>query len=486
VATDGTGVPVEVSADGIEIQRRTKSREGGDVVGLQLRTTDGEPVAIRFAERLPPGTSSESVYVHPDYQPDETVFVDGKLLFQALVTPGNPLRIRYAVDGEAGGGLADERPEVLATHRGSDHADPFDVPLADAATATGDDAGESTDEGPTLDFETPGDEDDRDEESGDHDEVAPDLDDEGKRDEREGPTFGAGVESIEPDEADPEASFARGAVATEDPSDAGPAGPDAGPGDAPGPRSADRSDPDPGADSRNDSSPTTDVGGLVRGETVVEQLVTEIETGRVSDDQLESLREVLGVESPTHVEAKVDRVQSQIQDIEAYVAVMKSFIDEHGTATEIVDEIHEEIAEVRTELSETREQVDGIAADLEDVTGTVSDVADDADEHASRLADVDDQLSAIDDQLEDLETVRGDLDDVASLQEDIDERTASLADVSDELADRLEDLATDLEDLSERHEEDIVDVWDRLEEFDEVRSKLSQAFTGIEAAGDEE
>jgi len=197
-----------------------------------------------------------------------------------------------------------------------------------------------------------------------------------------------------------------------------------------------------------ESEPAHDDGtaAAVAGGSLAAALAAEIRDGEVDDDDLEELRDALGVEidaggatdSGGAVDARIERLQSEVADLQAYTDALESFLDENGDAQTLIEEF-------RTELDEAVERVDG----------------------------VDDR---VDSTLQKVETRVEEATD--EIEETIEER----------VADHIEELRSDIEALEQQVEDgvdderldaiesDISDIEDELSDVSEMRERLTAAF----------
>jgi archaellum component FlaC len=201
-----------------------------------------------------------------------------------------------------------------------------------------------------------------------------------------------------------------------------------------------------------ESEPGHDDGtaAAVAGGSLAAALAAEIRDGEVDDDDLEELRDALGVEidaggatdSGGAVDARIERLQSEVADLQAYTDALESFLDENGDAQTLIEEF-------RTELDEAVERVDG-----------VDDRVD------STLQKVETRVEEATDEIEE------------TIEETIEER----------VADHIEELRSDIEALEQQVEDgvdderldaiesDISDIEDELSDVSEMRERLTAAF----------
>lgn len=155
--------------------------------------------------------------------------------------------------------------------------------------------------------------------------------------------------------------------------------------------------------SPSDSEPTAGESlaphdAAVSGETnadsdsVVEQLVSEIRSGSVPEEDIEYLRRELGAttEVPKSVEARINKLQSDVADLQAYTDALERFIDTHGQAEDVVDsferrldDIDEKVEELSAVTGELEEQMP--ADDIEQRFEELEDEIEDLSEFTSSL-----------------------------------------------------------------------------------------------------
>lgn len=169
---------------------------------------------------------------------------------------------------------------------------------------------------------------------------------------------------------------------------------------------------------------------------VAEQLLEQLEAGRVSPEQRQRLSEHLGealdVEPPKSLESRIQAIESELSAFGAYVDALDGIIDEHGSPEAF-------LAEIRQEVSSLKETMESIEQEL--------------DEAATERTRTSEQLDALDETLERL-TARTERlrDRVKSLREAHRERVADIEARLEELepvSDRVEELRTELETVSE-------------------------------------
>ena len=127
------------------------------------------------------------------------------------------------------------------------------------------------------------------------------------------------------------------------------------------------------SDRPNDAARSESADPTPDRRTVVDRLVAELESERVSADRRERLGALLGEESSASLEARVTHLQSRFHELASYIDAMEAFIDDNGDAESLLEG-------VRTDLEELQDALDTLER-----TQTV---------HANRLAAVEDELEA--------------------------------------------------------------------------------------------
>lgn len=470
--TADTDDRVEVSDDGITV---TKTFTSDDfpvpAIRFEIESSYDEPVSVRLSETVPDSFPMDGIGFHPEYHSDQwTAYQDHRVEFTGTVDPDEPLVTVYGIridDGEAARFL--DEPSILDVRpEGDEPADPAtgsgeivddaligdivdadrnqvvkdmlagesdDVPGLDgsavddeegygaSATEGGDGAGIDLDIG-TVDSgsgDTSADESgngdgddvpDIDVDFGEEDVLAPDGSDEKPDDE---PEIELDIEAAAAKVKERE----RGTDAGGDASDDEPAEPstDSGVDDgvdesetepADGPDAGGSGPADDGEPTGTGSSSAFDEGAF---ESVGAALATEIREGRIDDDDLAVISSELAVDPTGSERAKLDQLRSRVDDVAAYANALEGFLDENGTAQEILDEF--------------RSDVESLEADLEDV--------------ADRVSTVESDVQALDEQLQALD------DDVGGIGTDVDDLKEGL----DDLETRLGDLTADVTEILE-------------------------------------
>jgi len=216
-----------------------------------------------------------------------------------------------------------------------------------------------------------------------------------------------------------------------------------------------------------------DVGPTSPG-SVASALAEGIRSGQVSDGDLEVLREALGAgeASSNSLEVRIEHLQSEVAELQAYSDALGEFIDENGDARTLVRELRESIESVRADVAEVESEIDSVSGEVSEATDRVGGLGEDVariDDEVDRIgtdveavgsevADVETSLSSVEERVEELDTSLADVDEeLSSLRETMEGVRGEVDDVRkeipegriEEMDDRMNDLETELEDLAE-------------------------------------
>jgi predicted nucleic acid-binding Zn-ribbon protein len=236
----------------------------------------------------------------------------------------------------------------------------------------------------------------------------------------------------------------------------------------------------------------------VTPEEVPTVFVNQLESGALSDEDVEALREALGVETPRSTATRIEHVESRLTEFEAYIEALEAFIDDNGTADEIIadleatiDDLSETVASVEDELEGIREQqadlreaVDGhdealstVEKRLDGLAGKIDALERTTADQGSRIEDLEaGQADLRSDMVQGRRELRSDLEDGrAELRSDLDERRQELR---SDLADDREALTSDLEASIDEVESDVEELSNRFDSIESSWRKVKDAFGG--------
>lgn len=168
--------------------------------------------------------------------------------------------------------------------------------------------------------------------------------------------------------------------------------------------------------------------------SVIDQLIAELEADAVADERLEQLQQRLlpEADSTQSVDVRVRQLQNDLADFRAYTNAMEQFIDEHGSAEEVVSQfesrldsfettlnsVESSVADNETDISGIREETTEIQSDLESLSDELSSATDDISELSADIASVNEQVPEF--EIEDrFEAVEADLAEVSGYVENL-------------------------------------------------------------------
>ncbi|WP_049936771.1 hypothetical protein [Haloplanus natans] len=395
-------IPVSVTTGEVRVGKAFEAdRFPVPAIAFEIESVADEPIRIRLVDDIPESFPMEGVGFHPDYEGDNwTAYRDNRVAYERTLDPDESVLTVYGIriddPEEAEDFLGDPTVELI------EHGD---------AAATGDVLGRETTQ--VVRDALSG------EESRDLSGLGGDplLDDAppAPRERAEDPITVSGdrdesvtTVAVEGDEADNEETDA-----------------------VPSADAAEALDPRSG-DAAVEAEPETDAesapaGAAVPG-SVAAALAAEIRDGTVDDEDLTVLCEAFEAaedeDVPTSVDVRIGRLQSRIEDLLAYRDALADFLDENGTAEEVVGEVSEDL----NDLSERVASLEDTAADadaeresldaaVEAVADRVDAVADDLDDLSSTVETVQERLDAVEDLESDIEDIEAELDDLRSFRD---------------------------------------------------------------------
>jgi predicted nucleic acid-binding Zn-ribbon protein len=461
-----------------------------------IESTAPEPVTIRLIDTIPEEFSMESVGFHPDFEKDNwkaykshRVEYDRTLDTEESVTTVYGVRLgetdpraflieptvsfpgAESANGEGGADAIDDVlgenanqvvRDVLSGERDSVPGLDEDGEEADAAAEP---ASRGSDEPPVEDIQLdlPADETEEPDDAATGHPESPAVDSVDPNADEE--PVGGGVElTIEDAEADREA-------------DAG-------------------QDDTGGAETDGMETDETDGtgGSSVAAGRVAEALADEIRSGDVDEADVAALRDALGVDESPEVSSSLDlrigRLQTKVEDLAAYSEGLREFLDEEGTAEELIEGFRADLHSTQETLESLSERVDEADEDRDRLHEDVGGLRDDLSGADDRLDEFEDRLDAA---TERLSTVEDGFDTVDERVDSVDEQANAVDERVDAVDDRIDELdsrATRAVETAERLDDEIGEVREELSELDaeleETRGTLEDEVAAVDERVDGE
>jgi predicted nucleic acid-binding Zn-ribbon protein len=246
-------------------------------------------------------------------------------------------------------------------------------------------------------------------------------------------------------------------------------------------------DGDSPAETESETAADTDVaiedaehagGPRVTAGSVVAALATELEREDADSDDVATLREALGTETgstdgsvPRSVDLRIERLQSQVEDLAAYSAGLEAFLDEEGTAEELIEGFRADVHEMTDTVDELSAAVDAAEADRDTLHGDVNSLQS--------------GLSGVDDRIDSLE---GRFDETTDRLDRVDDRHDETTERLDSVEDRFEEMTERLDRVDDRHDETtgrLDSVEDRFEEMTERLDRVDDRLGAIDERFDD-
>ena len=386
---------IEFEQDGVQVEKTISEAEDG-VTGVryELSVTGVESVEVRLTEEIPDAFSDGEIGLPPKHRDDWTITEDRRHVFERTIEPGDPHATLYGVKSTdpavVEGFTGRPQMEVVAATRGGPSDEELHATFADAEDEGGDDDEPSEE----ISLEKPDAEDESVASAATESEGS--EVDEGVADGPPGDDAarnGAGVKASANDESAAEGHTESGQTgdgdaendAIDEASDASETTvPDIG-------TASDESNRLATSAERPDEAPRagTDGGRGVagaRGKSAevsqsdtrpVESLASAIEAGDYNEEALDTLRDALVDEDSNSTSVRIRHLRDRMDDLAAYSDALEEFIDENGTARQVLEEVQAETAALQKsvdELRETVEEVPELREDLEHVSDRFDEV----------------------------------------------------------------------------------------------------------------
>jgi len=397
---------VSVSSDGVTVDKRFEEDEFPvPAIAFEIRSDRSESVSVTIVDEVPEDVAVEDLGFHPEYGSEHWTIDEERITFEREMDAGSEYTTVYGIRA-----TGTEDVQKFLTEPVIESVDP---PLEE------DDDDVVVDEGSTDVV--------RDVISGDSDGV-PGLDEDDSEDED--------VETL--DLKDPN-----------DPSDDGPTG-----GAATGTASSENGEGDAEGDAETASV-----------ESLVGALAAELRNGNVDKDDVKLLRKAFDLVddgSGGSVDARIQRLQTEIADLLAYTDALEEFLDENGTAEQTIEGFREEVESLQSELQEVGELARGHEEALADVQTTVDGVE----------STVDSLESELDGVLEEVESVRSEVGDVEESVDSVEASVDSVESTVDDVEESVEDVETTVGDVEESVDSVESDVEEVESELDSLESQV--------------
>jgi predicted nucleic acid-binding Zn-ribbon protein len=424
--SDADQEAVTVSADGITVRKTVDAEQFQTLaVVIELASEREDGARVQVIDAVPSGIPMDDVGFHPDYGAEHWSVDDGTVAFERDLEPGEAYTTIY--------GIRDYPKDEIEALLGEPEVGLVDIGSDDLDAVIDEDRSEAVREFISGEADLPG---------------------------------------LEDEIADAGAAEAADSVAeaTESPPAEAPAESEAAGAEevAADAESETPAEPEPAAAGASQSGRRPPAGGVVR------VLIKELREGDIDDEDRRLLRdELLDVEGTT--ETRVGHLQQRVSDLEAYTDALEEFIDEEGTAEQVITDLRDDIAGLEREVRSAGDRLDEAIDGLGTLEDRIDAVGDDVGTVRSRAAQLDDRLEDAEDDIAGVDRRADDLDArLDGLSANVDAVDDRVSDVDE----RVEDLRDELNTLRRNLRNDIQALEDDLEDFEEFRDRLSSVFGG--------
>lgn len=121
------------------------------------------------------------------------------------------------------------------------------------------------------------------------------------------------------------------------------------------------------------------------------------------------------------IDARIRHLQADVADLRAYTAALEEFLDEHGSATEVVADFDDRLDTFQDDLAALETRVEANDDAISSVSADVDEVRESVDDNDAELDEVLTRLEAVETQLEDVGDLSTLADRLTSVEADVDE-----------------------------------------------------------------
>jgi len=206
-------------------------------------------------------------------------------------------------------------------------------------------------------------------------------------------------------------------------------------------------------------------GDAASVESLVGALAAELRNGNVNEDDVKLLRKAFDIVddgSGGSVDARIQRLQTEVSDLLAYTDALEEFLDENGTAEQTIEGFRNEVESLQSELQEVGELARGHEEALSNIDSTVDSVESTVQSLESDIDEVEETVNGVEGTVDEVEeavdgvegTVDGVEETVEGVESDLDSLESQVGDIDTEgIRDDIEDIESEIEDLKEWREQ---------------------------------
>lgn len=113
---------------------------------------------------------------------------------------------------------------------------------------------------------------------------------------------------------------------------------------------------------------------FVREDELVDSLIEQLRQDELPEEHRRLLREELVADVPASMEVQLEHLQSKVSQLDAYTAALETFINEHGTADDVLEAVQAGVAQAEHRIEALQSRVDALDADRETHRGRLSEL----------------------------------------------------------------------------------------------------------------
>jgi len=181
------------------------------------------------------------------------------------------------------------------------------------------------------------------------------------------------------------------------------------------------------------AKPTPEGEQTADAASLVDRLATELEQGAGSKESRESLKAALGTtERSSSTDARIRQLQADLSDFRAYKNALQEFIDENGSAQELIEDFEarmesfdDELTSLESDLREQDDAIDAVRHENEQIQSELNSINSEIQSLTESVDGLRGELSSLDDRVPD--------HDVGEHLSDIEAQVAELSDFMNNL-----------------------------------------------------
>jgi len=396
---------VTVASEGVTVTKRFEEDEFPvPAIAFEFTSNRDEGVTVRLTDTVPDDIEVEDLGFHPEYGSEYWTIDDDHITFERDLDPNSSYTTVYGIRATG----SDDIQQFLAEPT----LEEIDPPLPEGE---------------------------------EHQDVIPESGDSVVKDAITGDGEIPGLEDEEGDEEGDDEDV--GTLDLKDPNE---------------PETEAEPEPEPAAGEGDDGEEDAETAGVetdgvepegdvtVAGDSLIAAMATEIREKNVSADDVKLLRQAfeIAAEEGGSTAAKIEQIQSDIADLRAYTSSLEEFLDENGTAEEVISDFEQQVAEFDQQLDELEAALDGQSDQLDGVDQEVNEIGDEVDAVSEELSTVNEDVDTLD-------------EEVSSVRREVN----GLGNEFEELESSMEGIEGDIEELREKVTDG--DVAERIDELEE-------------------